>query len=74
MIMQQLGHKEAALEAYEAIGNAYKDSQDAQLAAEARAMLDMAKAQALEVKLDLDGKLRAMLTGQPTAPSRYWTC
>lgn len=69
MMMQQLGHKDIALEACEAIGNAYKDSQDEQLAAEARSMLDMAKAQAVEVKLDLDGKLRALLTGQPnTAP------
>ncbi len=67
MMMQQFGHKEVALQACQAIGNAYKDSQDEQLAAEARSMLDMAKAQAVEMKLDLDGKLRALLTGQPNS-------
>ncbi len=67
IVLQQLGRREAALEAYQTIGGAYKDSQDTQLATEARAMLDMAKAQTLEVKLDLDGKLRAMLTGQPNS-------
>jgi len=67
IVLQQVGHREAALEAYQAIGNAYKDSQEPQLAAEARAMLDMAKAQTLEVKLDLDGKLKAMLTDQPNS-------
>ena len=67
MMMQQFGHRDLALEACEVIGNAYKDSQDEQLATEARSMLDMAKAQAVEVKLDLDGKLRALLTGQPNS-------
>lgn len=67
IVLQQVGHREAALDAYQAIGNAYKDSQEPQLATEARAMLDMAKAQTLEVKLDLDGKLKAMLTDQPNS-------
>lgn len=67
MILQQINQKQAALEAIEAIGNAYKDHKDPQLAGEARAMLDAAKAQAVEVKLDLDGKLRAVMTAQPNS-------
>jgi thiol-disulfide isomerase/thioredoxin len=65
MMLHQLGHKDAAAEAYLTIGNAYKDSPDEQIAAEVRAMLEQAAVQSLEVELDLDGKLRALLTGQP---------
>jgi thiol-disulfide isomerase/thioredoxin len=64
MLLQQLGHKAAAAEAYQTIGNAYKDSQDPQIAAEVRSMLEQATIQGLEAELDLDGKLRALLTGQ----------
>jgi len=67
MMLQQLGHKDAAAEAYQAIGNAYKDSPDEQIAAEVRSMLEQAAVQSLEAELDLEGKLRALLTGQPNS-------
>lgn len=65
MMFQQLGHKDAAAEAYLTIGNAYKDSEDEQIAAEVKSMLEQAAVQSLEVEMDLDGKLRALLTNQP---------
>jgi thiol-disulfide isomerase/thioredoxin len=64
-LLQQLGRKDAAAEAYQTIGNAYKDSQDPQIAAEVRSMLEQAAVQAQEAELDLDGKLRSLLTSQP---------
>jgi thiol-disulfide isomerase/thioredoxin len=67
VMLQQLGQKDAAAEAYQTIGNAYKDSQDPQIAAEVRSMLEQAQVQAQENELDLDGKLRALLTGQPNS-------
>ena len=67
MMLQQLKHKDAAAEAYQAVGNAYKDSQDPQIAAEVRSMLEQAAVQALEAELDLDGKLRSLLTSQPNS-------
>ena len=67
VMLQQLGHKDAAAEAYQTIGNAYKDSKDPQIAAEVRSMLEQAKVQAQEAELDLDGKLRSLLTGQPNS-------
>ncbi len=68
-MLQQLGHKDAAAVAYQTIGNAYKDSQDPQIAAEVRSMLEQAAVQAQEAELDLDGKLRSLLTGQPNSAS-----
>lgn len=65
MMMQQLGHKDAAAEAYLTIGNAYKDSEDEQIAAEVKSMLEQAAVQSLEAELELDSKLRALLTNQP---------
>ena len=67
VMLQQLGHKDAAAEAYQTIGNAYKNSQDPQIAAEVRSMLEQAQVQAQEKELDLDGKLRSLLTGQPNS-------
>ena len=67
VMLQQLGHKDAAAEAYQTIGNAYKDSQDPQIAAEVRSMLEQAAVQAQEAELDLDGKLRSLLTSQPNS-------
>ena len=67
MLFQQAGHKAAAAEAYQAIGAAYKDSKDPQIAAEVRSMLEQAAVQGRETELDLDGKLRALLTGQPNS-------
>ena len=65
MMLQQLGHKDAAAEAYLAIGNAYQNSPDEQIAAEVQAMLEQAAVQSLEAEMDLDEKLRSLLTGQP---------
>lgn len=67
MMLQQLGHKDAAAEAYQTIGSAYKDNPDPQIAAEVRSMLEQAKVQAQEAELDLDGKLRSLVTGQPNS-------
>jgi len=65
IVLQQLRHREAAWEACRIIGEAYANNQDPQVAAEARTIQEMAKAQALETELDLDGKLKAMLSDQP---------
>jgi len=67
MLFQQMGQKEAAAEAYQAITAAYKDSKTPQIAAEVRSMLEQAAVQGREAELDLDGKLRALLTGQPNS-------
>jgi thiol-disulfide isomerase/thioredoxin len=59
--LQSTGHNEAALEAYRIVGQAYKGSDDEQMAREARSLLERAR----EVELGLPGKLRAVLMGEP---------
>ena len=63
VMLQQKGYDDAALEAYRVLGNAFKDSPEPLLAAQAHAMLQ--RAQTIEV--DLNGKLDAMFGGQPNS-------
>ncbi len=61
MLLQQIGQKEAALDAYRTIGKAFKDSSDPQLATAAKSLLRQAQV----IELDLEGKLQSMHQGQP---------
>jgi thiol-disulfide isomerase/thioredoxin len=60
-MLQQSGHDDAALEAYRAIGSAYKDSDKPTLASEARSMLQRAR----EIEVGLNAKLDDLMASKP---------
>ena len=63
MVMQQLGHKDLAKEAFQLLGTTYQDSQDPEVQARARELL-------LQVKVfdvDLYAKVNAMMKGEPNS-------
>jgi thiol-disulfide isomerase/thioredoxin len=63
MVLEQMGRKEAAMEAYRAVAAAYQNSDDPQLASEARSLSERVKS----LELGLDGKLRTLMAGEPNA-------
>jgi peroxiredoxin len=63
MVMQQLGHKDLAKEAFQLLGTTYQDSQDPEVQVRARELL-------LQVKVfdvDLYAKVNAMMKGEPNS-------
>jgi len=60
-LLQRVGFRDASREAFQAIGNAFKDSDDPRVAADALTMLEQAKV----LELDYNGKLRAMMLDEP---------
>lgn len=60
-VLQATQNRDAAIEAQRAIGNAFKDSTDPQIAEDARVMLDQARV----AEMGFDTKLRAMMEGRP---------
>ncbi len=63
MVMQRLGHKELAKEAFQLLGTTYQDSQDPEVQVRARELL-------LQVKVfdvDLYAKVDAMMKGEPNS-------
>ena len=63
MVMQQLGHKDLAKEAFQLLGTTYRDSQDPEVQVRARELL-------LQVKVfdvDLYAKVNAMMKGEPNS-------
>jgi len=60
-LLQRVGFRDASREAFHVIGDAFKDSEDPQMAAEALTMFQQAKL----IELDFDGKLRAVMSDEP---------
>ncbi len=60
-ILQALGEREAALQAYQTIGESFEDSEDPQMAAEARTMFERIRI----IEVGLDERLRDVLMNRP---------
>ncbi len=64
--LEQLGHKEEAIEAYQAIVAAFQNSTDEELVSRAKAIAQHVKG----MELNLEGQLRMLMTGEPDAAAK----
>jgi thiol-disulfide isomerase/thioredoxin len=61
MLLQQMGHKDLAREAYQLLAATYQDSNDPEIAARAQELLTQVRV----LDVDLYAKVNAMMKGQP---------